>query len=273
MILVNGAAAEVLPIADRGLHYGDGLFETLAIRDDRALNWDLHLQRLQQGCNRLDIPCPDGRRLAAEASRIMRGISLGILKLIISRGSEGRGYRPPANSHPTRIMVRYPWPDYPGEHTQNGVVLRVCDTRLGRNPALAGIKHLNRLEQVLARAEWDDPDIQEGLMLDTDGRIIEGTMTNLFLVTETGLITPDVTDAGVAGVMRALVMELAGGIGLNVMEKAVYHEDLNSASELFICNSLIGLWPVKKIAGRHYPVGAVTRRLQTLLLNGGHVAK
>ncbi len=272
MILVNGEPKEVLPISDRGLHYGDGLFETLAIRNGAALNWERHLRRLQHGCDRLDLPCPDGRRLFAEADRLMQGISLGVLKVIISRGSGGRGYRPPATTHPSRIVIRYPWPGYPAKNTQNGVVLRICNTRLGRNPALAGIKHLNRLEQILARSEWDDMAIDEGLMLDMDGRVIEGTMSNLFMGTEDGVITPDISEAGVAGIMRALVMEIAGDLGLNVVEKSVSLDDLNSASELFICNSLIGLWPVRKVDDQRYTVGKVTRRLQSRLQDGGHVA-
>ncbi|MCP4041046.1 MAG: aminodeoxychorismate lyase [Gammaproteobacteria bacterium] len=270
MILVNGCPTEVTAIADRGLHYGDGLFETLAVRDEKALDWERHLHRLHQGCNRLGIPCPGIALLSDEARQAMQGVGLGVLKLIITRGSGGRGYLPPPNPTPTRIVARYPWPDYPAENRQ-GIILRICKTRLGTNPALAGIKHLNRLEQILARNEWDDPAIQEGVMLDTLGRVIEGTMSNLFLITDSGLTTPDIAEAGVAGIVRALILEIGRSLGLAVNEKTVLPRDLSSAAELFVCNSIIGVWPVKKLNDRTYVVGKVTRQIQARLLAQGHV--
>jgi len=171
-------------------------------------------------------------------------------------------YRPPAPALPRRILSLHPWPDHPAHWPQQGVNVRLCDTPLGANPRLAGLKHLNRLEQVLARAEWDDPDIAEGLMLDAAGGLVEGTMSNLFLVQGGRLRTPALEQCGVAGVMRGHVLALAeqGGIACEVT--ALGLADLRSADELFVCNSVIGIWPVRRVQGMEFMPGSVTRRLQ-----------
>jgi 4-amino-4-deoxychorismate lyase len=145
-----------------------------------------------------------------------------------------------------------------------GVVLRICTTRLGSNPALAGLKHLNRLEQVLARAEWGESDgIQEGLMLDAEGSVVEGTMTNLFAAPSGGpLLTPDLSHAGVAGVMRRHIIEQAAVAGIQVQVRRINPGELMDQHELFVCNSLIGVWPVACLGERRYTVGPLTRLAQ-----------
>lgn len=180
-MLINGQDSTTLSAQDRGLLYGDGLFETIAIRNGAPLRWERHLQRLMLGCERLGIPCPDVTTLTLESLDLCKGHDRAVLKLIVTRGVGGRGYRAPAQLQPTRILARHPWPDYP-DHARDGVRVRLCDMRLAQQPALAGIKHLNRLEQVLARAEWNDEDIAEGLLFDREDHVIEATMSNLFLV-------------------------------------------------------------------------------------------
>jgi 4-amino-4-deoxychorismate lyase len=135
------------------------------------------------------------------------------------------------------------------------------DTRISRNPALAGIKHLNRLEQVLARSEWQS-EYAEGLMLDEEGNIIEGTMTNLFLCSQGTLLTPDLSRSGVTGIMRAAVLDRAKKMSLPCQVTSITHEMLNSAEEVFLTNSIIGIWPVRRIGSIQYVVGDTTRRLQ-----------
>jgi len=208
--LINGVPYACLSLTDRAIHYGDGLFETVAVRDGRPEFWERHMRRLQQGCARLGIPAPDFGCLVGEMRRLVRHQRRAVLKIIVSRGGGGRGYRPPEEPAPTRILVLYPWPEWPDTHTRDGVTVRICTTRLGRNPRLAGIKHLNRLEQILARREWHDRSIAEGLMLDTAGELVEGTTTNLFLVRKGRVQTPDLSQCGVAGIMREVVMEMAG---------------------------------------------------------------
>ncbi len=252
MMLVNGQPTETVAAADRGLQYGDGLFETLAVRRGRPELWDRHLHRLAEGCDRLGLPAPDTGVLAAEADSLCQGVDWGVLKILITRGGGGRGYRLPSSPRPTRILSLHPWPTYPSSWGRDGVVARVCRHPLSLNPALAGLKHLNRLDQVLARAEWDDPDVAEGLMVNPLGRVVEGVMSNVFLGRAGVLYTPRLDQAGVAGVMRALVLELAAQLGLTCREVSVSLADLESADEVFVSNSIIGLWPVRCLEGTDY---------------------
>ena len=265
MVLVDGQEADTLDVRDRGLQYGDGLFETLAVDRGEPRDWQAHLDRLESGCDRLGIPSPDPATLAAEADRLCAGAERAVLKILVTRGSGGRGYRPPAEPAPRRILMRSPWPDYPGYYWTEGVRVRHCRTRLGENPALAGLKHLNRLEQVLARAEWDDPEVAEGLMCDATGRLVEGTMSNLFWVRDGVLHTPDLSRCGVAGVVRARVLEWAEANGRPARVVEAGPEELEGADEVFLTNSVIGLWPVRELAGRSFPVGAVSRALPPIL--------
>lgn len=261
--LINGAVTTGLAVTDRGLHYGDGLFETLAVSEGIPELWDRHMHRLQQGCRRLAIPLPDRAILQSEAQRICAGAGQAVLKLILTRGSGGRGYRPPPHPQPTRILSLHPRPAYPAGWQQDGVAVRLCRHRLSQNPALAGLKHLNRLDQVLARHEWDDPAIAEGLMLDGSNRIIEGTMSNLFLVREGQLVTPDLTQSGINGVMRGLIMETAATLGIDCVLADVTLEDLACADELLLCNSVIGIWPVRLLEETFYAApGPITGKLQ-----------
>ncbi|HEY1771611.1 MAG TPA: aminodeoxychorismate lyase [Gammaproteobacteria bacterium] len=257
---IDGQPAEALPLTDRGLHYGDGLFETLAVREGRIRRIDMHLERLQEGCERLGLPKLDQLQLHRELDTACGGKSEAVLKLMLTRGSGGRGYRPPAQQTITRILFRYPWPHYPSDWSEQGIELRICRIRLGLNPALAGLKHLNRLEQVMARAEWSEG-AQEGLMLGAEGGVIEGTMTNLFASPAEGqLVTPDLGQAGVAGVTRRHILECARRKGLAVEVRSLSLDELLESREIFVCNSIAGVWPVRRIEARSYVVGALTRR-------------
>jgi 4-amino-4-deoxychorismate lyase len=130
---------------------------------------------------------------------------------------------------------------------------------------LAGIKHLNRLEQVMARAEWNDPDIQEGLMLDVNDQVIEGTMTNLFYVKYNSLYTSVLEHSGVAGIMRGIIMSVSADFGVPVVEHLFIKDELLSADEVFVCNSVIGIWPVRQITTKNFSVGPITKALQIQL--------
>lgn len=246
---------------DRGLLYGDGLFETLCVRGGRIRLLARHLQRLAWSCDRLGIVIPDGEALRGELLSAAQTLGDGILKLIVTRGAGGRGYRPARDMQPTLRLTSHALPDYPPEWRRDGIRVRWCETRLGRNPALAGMKHLNRLEQVMARREWDDPAIVEGLMRDSEGNVIEGTMTNLFCVAGDRLLTPSLDACGVAGVMRAWLLDAAAECGLDCREANLQPNAVAAADELLLCNSVAGIWPVSELAGRSRPVGPVTRQL------------
>jgi aminodeoxychorismate lyase len=261
VVLVNGVECETVNVRDRGLLYGDGLFETIGVYQGQPQLWERHMRRLQQGCSCLGIPAPDPAVLHREAQGLCKNCPRAVIKIIVTRGIGGRGYRPLARVQGTRIVGLHAWPDYPESNLKEGVAVRLCATRLGSNPALAGIKHLNRLEQVLARAEWDDPEVPEGLMLDREGRVIEGTMSNVFAVRNGVVITPDVSESGVAGIMRALILETCKVHSIAQRVTVLCLEDLKSAEELFICNSLIGVWPVRTLDGVAYRLGPLTHRI------------
>jgi 4-amino-4-deoxychorismate lyase len=171
----------------------------------------------------------------------------------------------PDQARPTRIVQLHEWPNYPASCTERGIKTRICRTRLGHNASLAGIKHLNRLEQVLARQEWNDPNIMEGLMLDSDRNLVEGTMSNVFMVKDAVLMTPDLQRCGVAGIMRARVLEMAAENSIVTRVQRVDQAALHQADEVFVCNSLMGVWPVIGIDERAYTKGPITAQLQTLL--------
>jgi len=263
--IVNGHESNSIPASDRGLQYGDGLFETMAAKDGRIALLDDHLERLGYGADRLGLPQPEMEVIREEVLRLVPGQGRAVIKLILTRGSGGRGYREPEQVEIRRIVSRNPWPNYPDTWANDGIAVRLCETRLALDPVLAGLKTLNRLHQVLARAEWDDPDVAEGLLLDADDRVVCGTMSNLFLVRSGALITPDLDRSGVAGVMRKQILKIAARMGIDAREKAVSLDDLSRADEIFVTNSLIMIWPVRQFEDRVCTVGPLTRRLQRAL--------
>ncbi len=261
---VDGQPAEGLPIHDRGLAYGDGLFETIKVVGGQPELLDRHLQRLTRGCQRLAIPC-DIDLLNNNLSAFCAELGRGVAKLIVSRGEGRRGYAPPIPCRPRIVLTGSPLPDYPNAHAEQGVRLFPCTTRLAEQPILAGLKHLNRLEQVLARAEWQDSVFAEGLMRDSSGRVIEGVFSNLFIVDSDRLMTPSLERCGVAGVMREEVLERAQQAGVSTHIGDLSLDQLHRADEVFMCNSLYGIWPVRQLDASVWPVGPVTRKLQCLV--------
>ena len=273
MYLINGHFSESVPVQDRGLHYGDGVFETIAIQNGMPLCWEAHYLRLQAGCVRLGIHCPTMELLSSEMRRLPLTGPRCVVKIIVTRGTGGRGYRPPdPRPVPTRILGVYPWPDFPPEYTTDGIRTRICSTRIGGSPQLAGIKHLNRLEQVQARREWDDPDIAEGLMLDTQGMVIEGTMSNIFCIKDNVLITPDLATCGIAGIIRGCILKMYPQLNMQLSIRTFTETELYTSDEVFLCNSIIGIWPVIDVAQRAFTVGPRTREIRELLLRKEMIA-
>ena len=261
MLLINGRAGHCIEAADRGFQYGDGVFTTLPVVAGLPIFLPLHLMRLAGDCARLGIPFPGASVLEPEVRQLCRMQTDGVLKIQLTRGSGPRGYRPTAAAQPTRVLSLQEYVSHSPLATERGVRVTLCRHRLGLNPALAGIKHMNRLEQILARGEWDDASIQEGLMLDSAGALIEGTMSNLFLVDRGRLVTPDLSECGVAGVMRSVVLALAAAGGIATEVRPVSCDDLVAASEVFLTNSLIRIWPVVALDDQTWTVGPITQRL------------
>lgn len=260
---VDGQGADTLALQSRGLAYGDGLFETIAVKAGKPSLLDYHLDRLASGCRRLAIAA-DFPLIRDETCRYAALLGDGVLKLILTRGDSQRGYAAAADAMPRRILQGNPAPAYPAENAELGVSLFPCHTRLAEQPLLAGLKHLNRLEQVLARAEWQGAEYAEGLMLDMSGRVIEGVYSNLFLVRGGGLLTADLSRCGVAGVMRAALLDAAAREGIAVEVRDLSLDELQQADELFLCNSVYGVWPVRSFASLNWSPGPLTRKLQAI---------
>jgi 4-amino-4-deoxychorismate lyase len=258
-VLVNGEPASAVPVSDRGLLYGDGVFETVLVARGHPVLWREHLARLAEGCRRLGLESSDPGVLAEELAAVSSGRDRCVVRLTLTRGEGARGYRPEATRN-TRIVAAYPAPEVAETAYLEGIAVRCCSTRLARQPRLAGIKHLNRLEQVLARAEWSDPHIAEGLMCDAGGLLIGATAANLFLVGAERVQTPRLDQAGVAGTCRAWIMQAT-----DCIERELTLTDLERASEVFLASSVRGILPVVRIDDRGYHPGPVTRALMNAL--------
>ena len=267
IVRVNGHAATVVSALERGLHYGDGLFETIACVGGQPRLLGRHMRRLASGCRRLRLGPLDLAALGAEVRELAAAApGRAIVKVLVTRGPAlARGYGVSGRETPSRITLRYPWPEEDSAATREGVLVRLASMRLGENPALAGLKHCNRLEQVLARSEWDDPAIAEALMFSSSGALISGTMSNVFLVQDSRLLTPRLDRCGVAGVMRELVLEEAAAAGIAAVECRVEAAALAQGRELFLTNALWGIRPVRSLEGERLHPGELTRRLQLRL--------
>jgi 4-amino-4-deoxychorismate lyase len=263
VVLVNGQPVALVDVADRGLQFGDGIFRTLLVRAGRPLNWDRHFRRLARDCAALALPVPDEGLLRAEMARVAPQDA--VVKITLTRGVSGRGYSLPTEVMPTRIVAAFSTPPYPPELARDGIRVRRCVLKLSEQPLLAGVKTLNRLESVLARAEWFDPEIREGLLCDASGHLVEATMSNVFLVRNDGLATPDLSRCGVAGAQRERVIEFARAAGISCEVRHVDLAEVRQADEVFLTNSLIGIWPVARFEDCSWTPGAVTRQLQALL--------
>ncbi|MFI4889641.1 MAG: aminodeoxychorismate lyase [Steroidobacterales bacterium] len=246
-VRINGRRIATIDHRDRGLQYGDGLFETMRIRRGAVRLIDYHLERLLDGCRRLNIDPPNEHRLRRELAGAAAAHTSAVLKLIVTRGVGPRGYRPSGRERSTRIVSVSALPRASVLAFDRPIRVRLCQMRLGANPRLAGLKTLNRLESVLARSEWTDPRIHEGLMRDGADRFVCGTMSNLFLRRGNLLITPLLDRCGVAGVMRRWVLEQAGSIGVTPVERRVGTRELQSAEEVFMTNAVAGPRPVAEV--------------------------
>lgn len=245
-MLVDGEPEARIPAADRGLHYGDGLFETIACRDGRPRWLPLHLARLEHGCARLGIAAPSAATLSAEITRLAAGEAACIVKLIVTRGTaRGRGYRPAGDEQPTRILARHAWPAAAGRPWHAGL----SAVRLGENARLAGLKHLNRLEQVLAQRERPEA-LDEVLMLAGHDEVISGSMSNLFIVEGDRLVTPPLERCGVEGVMRRVVLEAAPAAGWRVGVEPIHLARLRAARAAFLTNVRLGVQPLARLEER-----------------------
>lgn len=265
IILVDGEVSACLPVDDRGLMYGDGVFRTLRVADSAPRWWSEQITKLTEDCARIGLPAPSLATWNADLERIAPSLTSGVLKLVVTRGVGPRGYFPPEHPQIRRVMRYESVPVQVSASLPDGLVLRVCTLRLGWQPRLAGIKHLNRLENVLARAEWNTPDIHEGLLLDQAGRVISGVMSNLFIWQRGRLLTPRLDQCGVAGVARDRLMRVANAQGMPVEETILSLQDVYDAEEVMLTNSVWGLRRVACLESKSWPNAVVSARLSALL--------
>ena len=247
-VFIGDRRVSAVPPADRTLAYGDGLFETMRAHRGGLPWWDAHWARLERGAARLRLTLPDQPRVREEAARLFDGRD-GVLKLQFGRGSGGRGYAPPSASEPTWILSRHPLPP---PYLAGGLALRWCDTRLALQPALAGLKHCNRLEQVLARAEWHDSatvdrDADEGLMRSTDGDVVCATAANLFVLHGERWRTPPIDRCGVAGVCRQWLLD-----AFDIEQVRLSVADVETADAVVLSNAVRGILPVARLGARRW---------------------
>jgi len=244
--LINGVADKTLPITDRGLAYGDGIFETFRVIDGEVLLFERHWNRLAESLHRLNISLPLSEEELRIGLKTVVSDRHGVAKLIVTRGSGGRGYRAPDKTYSQWILQGFPLPETDPEDYLNGVAVRSCRLKLSEQPLLAGMKHLNRLEQVMARNEWQD-DYFEGLMFSQSGALIEATMANLFIIQGNRLLTPMLNLCGVKGVMRDEVLSTddryLSGI-TELKETSLDADALLNSDAAFICNSVRGIVPI-----------------------------
>jgi len=244
-VLINGEFEESISSLDRGFHYGDGLFETILVESNIPCFLDAHIQRLQKGCDVLGFPPVDVGIIKQEISQLI-DTAYGTIKLVVSRGVGERGFTPPANPVITRVLS-FSGTNKGIKESLGYIDLMLCHTRLSRQPLLAGIKHLNQLERVLARREIGNTHQLEGLMLDDNERVIEGTMSNIFIVRKGVLKTPELAQSGVLGVIRQHLIQQTEQEGIECQVAELTVDDLKNADEIFMTNSLMPIRCVKQL--------------------------
>ncbi len=270
--LVNGSFEQTISVSDRGFTYGDGVFRTMKMHNGLPVNWPFHYQKLVADCAAIGIVCPSAELLMGDLQKLFKkelfsDDLIQVAKIVITRGEGERGYAPPTITIPTRVVIKSGFPHYEASNYNKGVQLHVCDIRLAAQTKLAGIKHLNRLENVLARMEWREDFIFDGLLLDSSGNVIECTMSNVFARFGSELVTPDLSVCGVSGITRQHILGLGGVLDLNILVQTLTLDELLQADEVIICNSLFGAFQVTKINNKIWPQQDLAAKIRNIVAN------
>ena len=262
--IINGEFKDSISVYDRGLAYGDGFFETMlwdSFEKKKETNfgvefWLRHLKRIKDGCRLMQINFPSDDEIVRQRNIILKASlkekKSGLLKMIITRGVGGRGYKFEKNMSPTIIFLSLQKPKIEKEYFKSGVNVKICKTHLSKNTNLFGFKHLNRLDSVLARSEWEDKNIFEGAFVDSKQNILEGTMTNIFFVQKKTLITPPIIDSGINGVMRQVVIDNAKFFFDKVIIQNINLSDVKNFDQMFLTNSVLKIIPVRKFEKKKF---------------------
>ena len=250
---------------DRGLHYGDGVFETIACIGAHPVFIDQHINRMESGARKLSIPFPDRQLFLDDINCLLRGNnSNSVIKLILTRGHGKRGYRYDTKQLPMRVCMHFEWPRYIAHWSDHGIKARFCETQVSLNPQLAGIKSLNRLENVVASSELG-AEFNEGFLSDLDGNVIEGTMSNIFAALNNVLLTPDLSRCGIVGIMREQIIDIAHESNISVQTRNIPRDELLQSQEIFISNSVIGICRVKQLEQQVLNTDIMTKTINTVL--------
>ncbi len=262
MVWVNGVVSEAISVGDRSFQYGDGCFTTILTKNGKVQHWELHVERLEACLNVLGIPLPDWRQIEEWIEPVLLSDAKAGLKIHITRGVGGRGYSPSQVTKPNVTISHFAFPAHYAQWQADGLALGLCSKRMGLNPMLAGHKHNNRLEQVLLKDEMDKAGYADGLCLDIYGHIVETTSANIFWVKGETLYTPSLDKAGVAGIARKTILNVAVEIGMKVVMGDFELDHLDNAEEVFISNALLEIAPITQIGQNQYLIGKHTRRFQ-----------
>ncbi|MBZ4201250.1 MAG: aminodeoxychorismate lyase [Methylotenera sp.] len=268
--IINGDLSQTITPLDRGLVYGDGVFRTMQTRGGMPLNWPLHYQKLVADCAAIGLVCPSAELLMHDFLQLLlepdlNSNQLAVAKVIITRGEGERGYKTPAVTCPNRILIVSSMPFYAEVNYATGVDLHLCELRLSVQEKLAGIKHLNRLENVMARMEWRDDGVFDGLLLDQQDNVIECTMANVFARFGNQLLTPDLSRCGVSGITRERIVSLAAVLNLSVQVCQLPLKRFMQADEIILCNSLFGAFQVRTIKSSRWSQQALAKNFRDLL--------
>ncbi|MBY6016548.1 aminodeoxychorismate lyase [Halomonas denitrificans] len=259
---LDGRPTASVPGDDRGLTLGDGHFTTMLVQQGGVVLWHRHRTRLAEANDRLGFAQPDWHQLEAEIQQASQGIELGCLRLTLTRGSAGRGYQGQWPAVPRRLLALSPFPSHYRQSQQQGIDAEVAELTLASGGPLIGLKTLGRLEQVLIKQEAASRNVDELLVCDGQGQLVEASAGNLFLVFDDGtVVTPSLAECGIAGVMRAEVLALLGQAGQKVVERPVRVEELTDVAEAFVTNALMGVMPLRQIGEKR-----LNRQLADLLL-------
>tara|TARA_B100000029_G_C17528536_1_gene942533 strand:- start:554 stop:1447 length:894 start_codon:yes stop_codon:yes gene_type:complete len=273
--LINGKFQDTISVLDRGLSYGDGFFETMlwTLKPDAFNNqmfgvefWSEHLNRMKKGCKLLKIKFPEIRTILQQREKILRkshskGFKSGVLKMIITRGVGGRGYKFEENMDPTIIFITFPLSKSEKKIYNFGVKARYCRNKISGNESLFGLKHLNRLDSVLARSEWKE-EFFEGIFLDKKNNIIEGTMSNVFFIKKNKLFTPSIKEHGIDGVMRQVLVKKSKFFFDQIVVKDINKKMVDDFDQMFLTNSVIRVLPVRSLSKKKF---LISKNLMTLV--------
>lgn len=281
--LINGTFKKNISVLDRGLAYGDGIFETMHwhvnIKNKEKVYsveyWQRHIERLKIGCEKIKLPMPSIELLGSYKKKILKkssesGVNSGVLKIIITRGVGGRGYKFESDLKPTVIFLSFPTKPIDQKLYKTGVKVRLCETNILENKTISGIKHLNRLDSVVARSEWD-ANFFEGLFVDKSGNLLEGTMTNIFFIKNKILYFPNLKSCGIEGIMSQVIKEKTNLFFEGFMERNLKFSEINNFDAMFLTNSIIKVVPVKYLENVSFTITDELRSLVEYFSSSGKI--